>query len=1048
MANRYWVGGTGNWDASTTTHWSDTSGGAGGFSIPTSADNVYFDLHSNEPTDAAYTVTITSPSFCSNLDVSFVGTTKVTISGSQFLDVFGNVNLSGGSAQVAWTHYSSLRFNNTSGVKTITTNGVTMACTLAMNAAGTVQLASDYTSSASFPFVINSGQIDTATGTVTLKNGNTTHSANVSFYNLVLTPSPAKTNQFILNRDLVVSNIFTIDSGATTTNRIFVRTNIAGTSRTITAASVSINNADFMDITGSGAASWNLSAVAGGSGNCGGNTGITFTTAVDKHWNGTNGGNWSERKNWGGIDSYSAGVGTSDIRSPGNSCNEAGQVFYVASNTTLGSCSFNLLKVGSPTGNTVCKIYNITGTPGINAVATGGALATSDAVSASTFSSSAADIFFSFSGGNKISLSAGTWYAVTYSPSDLGDSNYTRMVVDAASPSHSGNQTVYNTFSSTWVANSAIDIRFSVFGDSAIVPLPQDNVYFDCAFGASKTVTADMPRLGKSIDWTGATWTTALSFDTSGTENNIFGSLTLISGLTTTPGTTILGLRGRGNYVVDTKGVSLSFPLTMIAPGGTYKLASNLTLSVGNNYRFTLSAGTFSCVNGASNYALSANTLDFSTGVASSVLELGSATHSITGGSGSNIFYANGFLGTLNAGTSTIKFTNSSNDTITLSLASLTYNNIWFSRGASTGQIRIYGNNTFNDFKDDGTEAHALVFTHGSTQHVTTFNVNGSAGKEITINSETSATHALVKDGGGTITANYLNIQHSVATPTLTWLATNSTDNQAVATAGSGWYFGTFPQNINVSDNLNIAENIVRSRQSFISAFDQAAISENNTFSGSLGFLAIDLINISELSAITKPTSALSPNIIDFISATESVSLPGLTLPPFLVFESLNVTESVINILAFNISTGDTLNLSEASEVDLLVKISQTENMGIIGSLAVTPLLIDVNQLSALNITESISPSLQIRLAVTGSITVSESSVLRADLGNIIVNDRVKASEEAGGELIDNVTVYDTIHSSESIGMESFRFAPSPANSQPLGRRSIVNPIGRSSWDT
>lgn len=30
MANRYWVGGSGTWNASNTTNWSTASGGAGG----------------------------------------------------------------------------------------------------------------------------------------------------------------------------------------------------------------------------------------------------------------------------------------------------------------------------------------------------------------------------------------------------------------------------------------------------------------------------------------------------------------------------------------------------------------------------------------------------------------------------------------------------------------------------------------------------------------------------------------------------------------------------------------------------------------------------------------------------------------------------------------------------------------------------------------------------------------------------------------------------------------------------------------------------------
>ena len=47
MASRFWVGGTANWDGTTTTHWASTSGGGGGASVPTSADDVTFDTASN-----------------------------------------------------------------------------------------------------------------------------------------------------------------------------------------------------------------------------------------------------------------------------------------------------------------------------------------------------------------------------------------------------------------------------------------------------------------------------------------------------------------------------------------------------------------------------------------------------------------------------------------------------------------------------------------------------------------------------------------------------------------------------------------------------------------------------------------------------------------------------------------------------------------------------------------------------------------------------------------------------------------------------------------
>jgi hypothetical protein len=52
----------------------------------------------------------------------------------------------------------------------------------------------------------------------------------------------------------------------------------------------------------------------------------------------------------------------------------------------------------------------------------------------------------------------------------------------------------------------------------------------------------------------------------------------------------------------------------------------------------------------------------------------------------------------------------------------------------------------------------------------------------------------LTKTGGGVISSDYLNIQHSVASPANTWYAgANSTNNQATATAGSGWIFTVPP---------------------------------------------------------------------------------------------------------------------------------------------------------------------------------------------------------------------------------------------------------------
>jgi hypothetical protein len=63
MANRFWVGGTANWDITAGSKWSTVSGGSGGSAVPTTSDDVFFDANSG-----ASVVTIDSNSNCKSLD--------------------------------------------------------------------------------------------------------------------------------------------------------------------------------------------------------------------------------------------------------------------------------------------------------------------------------------------------------------------------------------------------------------------------------------------------------------------------------------------------------------------------------------------------------------------------------------------------------------------------------------------------------------------------------------------------------------------------------------------------------------------------------------------------------------------------------------------------------------------------------------------------------------------------------------------------------------------------------------------------------------------
>jgi hypothetical protein len=78
MASRFWVGGTGTWDSTTTTHWSATSGGAGGASAPVTADDVTFDASSGGGTVTVDT-TVNGLSLNSIVAGAFTGTLDFSI---------------------------------------------------------------------------------------------------------------------------------------------------------------------------------------------------------------------------------------------------------------------------------------------------------------------------------------------------------------------------------------------------------------------------------------------------------------------------------------------------------------------------------------------------------------------------------------------------------------------------------------------------------------------------------------------------------------------------------------------------------------------------------------------------------------------------------------------------------------------------------------------------------------------------------------------------------------------------------------------------------
>src|SRR3989344_2926234 len=309
MANRFWVGGTGNWDATVGTKWATTSGGAGGAAVPTSADDVYPDANSG-----AVTVTNSASAAinCQSLDFTgftgtfnlntgqslyTYGTTIKLVADMTWTQGNGSYLVFGGSGTINFTtagkSLGHIQIGWRGSTGTLNTNSQTMtwgsfssnnsnARTLTMGASaitvtGTVNNTwvgtSSMTITANTAIVTMTGASATIGGASVNWNGMsmvctgsgtfTFNSSAITMANFTRTGTAVKTDGLRLASGanaLTVTGTLTLGGNTTQGgNRLLVDTGTSGTQRSFTAAAYVITgDVDFMDINlaYSGGASW------------------------------------------------------------------------------------------------------------------------------------------------------------------------------------------------------------------------------------------------------------------------------------------------------------------------------------------------------------------------------------------------------------------------------------------------------------------------------------------------------------------------------------------------------------------------------------------------------------------------------------------------------------------------------------------------------------------------------------------------------------------------------------------------------------------------
>jgi hypothetical protein len=295
MADRYWVGGSGSWSSTSTAKWSAASGksftgsrtgtaltttgspalvvgmtvfnssgnsigtitggsgnswttsGSGtlalqdmsaatiGASVPTAADNVFFDANSNLGT-GAFTVTMSnSPRVCNDFTASGLDG-AMTLGGSGIgLTVSGSLTFQ--ATNFIRSYSGTTTFNATTTGKTITTNGVAFGASVVFDGVG---------GGWTLGSALNAG-----TNSITVTNGtfDTSSSGNYAVSCLGITSSNSNTRTINLNASLITCSGTTALNFGTITgltlNAGTSQINLSGSSSTISSGGLTFYNVSF-----------------------------------------------------------------------------------------------------------------------------------------------------------------------------------------------------------------------------------------------------------------------------------------------------------------------------------------------------------------------------------------------------------------------------------------------------------------------------------------------------------------------------------------------------------------------------------------------------------------------------------------------------------------------------------------------------------------------------------------------------------------------------------------------------------------------------------
>jgi hypothetical protein len=424
-------------------------------------------------------------------------------------------------------------------------------------------------------------------GTVTINGANTFNDLSVTG----ITSTGLKIISVTANQ--TITGTFTCSAGTNATRRHIVRSNIIGTTRTLTCAAVSLTDVDFRDITIAGVA-----APATGTriGDCKGNSGITFTAAANKYWNLAAGGNWGGSIGWatssGGtpnINDFPLAQDTCFFEATGLN---SGATITVNQDYNIGTIDMsarttNTMTLGAAAGATIYGNWingtgtTLTGTGTLTFVGRGSQTITSAGkiftqgftIDNPTGSVTLQDAFqTNFNSATALIISAGTFNAVTYNVTLSGATSSLRSFTSSTRTVGIGSGT-WTIAGSGNAVDASTSTNLTVTGTGTI----------------SLTSASAKTFVGGGVSYSGITLNQGGNGTLTITGNNTFANITntysatgatTIAFGTTTQRVGSFTATGEAGRVLTLTGTSASSPCTLVHTGsGTAADVDYLTIT-------------------------------------------------------------------------------------------------------------------------------------------------------------------------------------------------------------------------------------------------------------------------------------------------------------------------------------------------------------------------------------------------------------------------------------------------------------------------------------